>query len=48
MNNDYKLNKLKCQLAILYDVMEEYNGRTIDNIVSNLETRIKAMEEQQL
>lgn len=47
MNNDYEINKLKCQLAILRDVMDEYNGRTIDNIVSNLEARIKAKEARQ-
>jgi hypothetical protein len=47
MNNDYELNKLKCQLAILRDVMEEYSGRTIDNVVANLEARIKAKEARQ-
>lgn len=46
MNNDYELNKLRAQLSVLNDVMEEYSGRTIDNIVSNLEARIKAKEKQ--
>ena len=41
---DYELNKLKAQLAILKDVMEEYSGRTIDNIVANIEARIKVKE----
>ena len=46
MNNDYELLKLKAQLTILNDVMEEYSGRTIDNIVQNIEARIKAREKQ--
>lgn len=41
---DYELNRLRAQLAILKDVMAEYNGRTIDNIIVNLEARIKALE----
>lgn len=41
---DYELNKLRAQLAILKDVMEEYSGRTIDNIVANIEARIKVKE----
>ena len=41
---DYELNKLRAQLAILKDVMEEYSGRTIDNIIANIEARIKARE----
>ena len=44
---DYELNKLRAQLSILKDVMEEYGGRTIDNIVANIEARIKAKEAQQ-
>ena len=47
MNNDYELLKLRAQLSVLNDVMEEYSGRTIDNIVSNLEARIKAKEARQ-
>lgn len=41
---DYEINRLRAQLAILKDVMAEYSGRTIDNIIVNLESRIKAME----
>ena len=41
---DYELNKLKAQLSVLKDVMEEYSGRTIDNIVANIEARIKVKE----
>ena len=44
MNNNYELLKLKAQLTILCDVMEEYSGRTIDNIVQNIGARIKAKE----
>ena len=36
--------KLKAQLAVLKDVATEYRGRTIENIIANIEARIKAKE----
>lgn len=39
-----ELFKLKAQVAVLKDVMKEYSGRTIDNIVANIEARIKYIE----
>ena len=44
---DYELHKLRAQLSVLNDVIEEYSGRTIDNIVQNIEARIKAKEARQ-
>lgn len=39
-----ELFKLRAQVAVLKDVMKEYSGRTIDNIVTNIEARIKYLE----
>ena len=36
--------KLRLQLSVLKDVVKEYKGRTIDNIITNLEERVKARE----
>lgn len=38
---EYELIKLKAQRAVLNDLMREYSGRTLDNIISNLDARIK-------
>lgn len=38
--------RLRAQVAVLKDVAKEYSGRTIENIISNLEARIKAKEGQ--
>lgn len=40
------LFKLKAQLSALRDVATEYRGRTIENIIANIEARIKAKEER--
>ena len=40
-----ELHKLKAQLAILQDVLEEYDGyRTLTNVIQNIEARIKTIE----
>lgn len=39
-----ELFKLKAQVAVLKDVMKEYSGRTIENVISNIEARIKYIE----
>ncbi|MBO7730943.1 MAG: hypothetical protein J6S67_00270 [Methanobrevibacter sp.] len=39
-----ELFKLRAQVAVLKDIMKEYSGRTIDNIITNLEARIKYIE----
>lgn len=39
-----ELFKLRAQVAVLKDIMKEYSGRTIDNIVTNIEARIKYIE----
>ena len=39
--DNYELIKLKAQRAVLNDLMREYSGRTLDNIITNLDARIK-------
>ena len=39
--DNYELIKLKAQRAVLNNLMREYSGRTLDNIISNLDARIK-------
>ena len=42
-----ELFKLRAQVAVLKDVAKDYGGRTIENIISNIEARIKAKEKRQ-
>ena len=42
-----ELYRLKLQLAVLRDVAEDYSGRTIENIMTNIEARIKYHEEEE-
>lgn len=42
--DNYELIKLKAQRAILNDLMREYSGRTLNNIITNLDARIKFFE----
>lgn len=44
MIDNYATLKLKAQAAVLRDLMTDYSGRTIDNILANIETRIKYYE----
>ena len=39
-----ELFKLRAQVSVLKDVAKEYGGRTIDNVISNIEARIKYLE----
>ena len=39
--------RLRAQVAILKEVAIDYSGRTIDNIIDNIEQRIKAIEEHE-
>jgi hypothetical protein len=47
MIDNYDTLKLRAQVAVLKDVAREYPGRTIENIIQNLEARIKAKERQE-
>lgn len=38
--------RLRAQVAILKDVAREYPGRTIENIIDNINARIKANEKE--
>lgn len=43
---NYEQNRLKAQLSVLQDVLEEYDGyRTLTNVIQNIESRIKKLEE---
>jgi len=42
---NYQLTKLRAQCAILKELVKEYPCRTMENVVGNLEQRIKALEE---
>lgn len=42
---DYMEIKLRAQLTVLKDVVKDYSGRTIDNIVNNIEQRLKWYEQ---
>lgn len=42
---DYEYIRTAAQLAVLKDVARSYPGRTIENIISNLESIKKYMEE---
>ena len=40
-----ELNRLKAQLAILQDVLGEYDGyRTLTNVIQNIEARLMTIE----
>lgn len=41
-DNDYY--KLRAWLSVLRDVATEYSGRTLDNIIQNVEARVKDYE----
>ena len=47
MIDNYDTLKLRAQASVLKDVAREYPGRTIENVISNIEARIKAKEERQ-
>ena len=42
-----KTIRLRIQVAILNEVAKEYPGRTIENVVQNLEERIKTINEHE-
>ena len=39
--------RLRAQVAILKEVAIDYSGRTIDNIIDNIEQRIKTIEDHE-
>ena len=43
---EQELFRIKAQKAVLEDVAEEYPSRTIENIIANIEARIKNHEKQ--
>lgn len=44
MNTNSDYIRMKAQIAVLKEVMINYQGRTIDNIIQQLEARAKEME----
>lgn len=45
-SDEYTLNRLKAQLSVLIDVQKEYPYRTIENIIAQINSRIKAIENE--
>ena len=43
---EYKLHKLKAQVAVLKDVEQIYPKATISNAISQIQARIKEIESQ--
>ena len=44
---DYaEYTRIKTQLAVLKEVAETYQGRTVENVIDNIEARIKHYESQ--
>lgn len=43
-DNDYTLTRLRMQREVLLDLLKEYRGRTIDNIIDNINQRISYYE----
>lgn len=43
---EQELYRIKAQKVVLEDVAEEYPGRTIENIIQNLDARIEANEKR--
>ena len=43
---DYELHKLKAQVVVLKDVADVYPTCSIDNCITQIESRIKEMEKQ--
>ena len=37
---DYEYHKLRAWLSVLKDVVREYKGRTLDNIIDNVQARV--------
>lgn len=46
MIDSYDTLKLRAQVAVLKDIAREYPCRTVENVIQNLEARIKAKEAQ--
>ena len=43
-DNIYNELRIRAQLSVLRDVQKEYTGRTIDNIIDNLQARLDYYE----
>lgn len=43
----YKRLKTRAQLSVLRDVQREYPGRTIENIIQNMESIVKFHKEHE-
>jgi len=43
---NYEYHKLKGQLAVLKDVLNEYPTASLSNVVQQIEARIKHIEQQ--
>lgn len=44
MNTNSNYIRMKAQIAVLKEVMTDYQGKTIDNIIQQMEARVKERE----
>lgn len=44
MNTNSNYIRMKAQIAVLKEVMTDYQGKTIDNIIQQMEARVREME----
>lgn len=44
MNTNGDYIRMKAQIAVLKEVMIDYQGKTIDNIIQQMEARVKELE----
>jgi hypothetical protein len=39
-----RLVKLETQLSVLHELSDEFGGRTLDNVIQNLEAKVKVVK----
>ncbi len=44
---DIKYVRMRAQLAVLREVARQYGGRTIENVIQQIESRIKELEKHE-
>ena len=44
----YELMRLRAMVSVLHEVQTDYPGRTIENIITQIESRLKEAEKKKL
>lgn len=42
--HNYQTLRLRAQLSVLNDIVRDYPGRTVENIIENIKARINAID----